>query len=350
MRKELWNLLDCMQAPAAVVHGGTIEYVTAQAKQLGLEADTPLAKYAPEAALEDARELTLPELGLWAAVCPQGEDHVLLLQQPQETVDVQLLTGAGRVLRETLNEMAAAGTQLELLLEEQEDAQLQQLTARLNRCYYRLLRTTANLSQVEAICGEGGTVCRQRTELTGFFRDFIRHVEILVELAGRELESRWPTHYCYGNISESDVRRALLNLLSNAIRYSPPGSTIHVDMSCAGHMLRMNVQSEGLPDQGLNLNGVSQGYLQPPEPGEPPRGLGLGVSIARSVARLHGGVLLMQGTPKGGLSACLCLPMRSGTAEVRQPQMEIEPFGGLNTYLIELADVLPDAVFDSRGL
>ncbi|WP_197457393.1 heavy metal sensor histidine kinase [Crenobacter luteus] len=82
------------------------------------------------------------------------------------------------------------------------------------------------------------------------------------------------------------LRRLFNNLISNAIRYSPPGGVVQVTMepSLPGFVVE-NAPANPLPD---DLSAMFDRFYSRGEKGE---GHGLGLPIAAAIARLHGGEL-----------------------------------------------------------
>jgi PAS domain S-box-containing protein len=89
---------------------------------------------------------------------------------------------------------------------------------------------------------------------------------------------------------EGRLQQVMWNLLSNAVKFTPGGGTITVRIAPAGAVLRLTVQDTG--------KGIEAGYL--PHVFEPfsqedesttrsHQGIGLGLSIVRSLVELHGG-------------------------------------------------------------
>jgi two-component system heavy metal sensor histidine kinase CusS len=88
----------------------------------------------------------------------------------------------------------------------------------------------------------------------------------------------------------SMVRRALANLLSNAIRHSPPGGDIRLEVSMAAGMARIAVTNPGaeIPAEALPRL-FDRFYTGDPARRNRGEGAGLGLAITRSIARMHGG-------------------------------------------------------------
>ena len=102
------------------------------------------------------------------------------------------------------------------------------------------------------------------------------------------------------------LRRCLTNLVDNAIRYGG-NATIKVEDSADRLSIRILDDGPGIPEQELEQ------AFAPFFRGEASRsrdtgGTGLGLGIARNIARAHGGDLVLRNRPEGGLEAILTLP------------------------------------------
>ncbi len=95
---------------------------------------------------------------------------------------------------------------------------------------------------------------------------------------------------CFTDVDENRIRRALENLISNAIKFSPAGKSVQVSVKRAGATFRIEVADEGpgLSAEELpKLFGKFQRLSARPTGGESSTGLGL--SIVKRIAELHGG-------------------------------------------------------------
>jgi CheY-like chemotaxis protein len=89
---------------------------------------------------------------------------------------------------------------------------------------------------------------------------------------------------------EGRLQQIVWNLLSNAVKFTPRGGTITVRIARAGPVLRLTVQDTGRGIEPDYLPHVFEAFTQ--EDGSMTRsyeGIGLGLSIVRSLVELHGG-------------------------------------------------------------
>jgi signal transduction histidine kinase len=141
----------------------------------------------------------------------------------------------------------------------------------------------------------------ERTDLAALTASVVEEFEDMgepVELRGTARLVR-PVHVTW-------LRRALRNLISNALRY---GGTAQVELAEDRGMaiLRVDDRGPGIPADRIDA------MLEPFTRGEASRnretgGAGLGLTLARAIAEQHGGALVLANRSKGGLRAEIRLP------------------------------------------
>jgi signal transduction histidine kinase len=110
------------------------------------------------------------------------------------------------------------------------------------------------------------------------------------------------------------VRQVLGNLLSNAVKYTSRGGVVRVSVGSAtdselGRVITLEVADTGpgIPDQLRER--VFEEFFRVPATVAIAPGTGVGLAIARRVARLLGGDLRLSETPGGGATFSLLLPL-----------------------------------------
>ena len=111
--------------------------------------------------------------------------------------------------------------------------------------------------------------------------------------------------------------QALQNLLANATRYTGPGGALRLSVRREGQALLTTVSDTGIGLAPESFERIFQLFAQEPVPRDPTdSGLGVGLSLAREVAVLHGGSLSASSAGPGqGSSFTMRLP-RVDAAEV----------------------------------
>lgn len=104
----------------------------------------------------------------------------------------------------------------------------------------------------------------------------------------------------------SALRRALQNLIDNAFKYGR-SPRLRIDDDAGSLRLTVEDDGPGIPPDALSR--VTEPYYRPDAArASNTGGVGLGLSIVKDVALLHGGELILSNRPQGGLTATLRLP------------------------------------------
>jgi signal transduction histidine kinase len=107
------------------------------------------------------------------------------------------------------------------------------------------------------------------------------------------------------------LERLVANLIENAVRHNRDGGSVEARTSHAAGRSTVEVRNDGdvIPPEALS------GLLEPfqrLDRGARGDGVGLGLSIVRSVAEAHGGSVELRARPSGGLVVRVALPAREG--------------------------------------
>ena len=159
------------------------------------------------------------------------------------------------------------------------------------------------------------TVKMDRVVLREVVRDAVEEHRAAAEAAGLALVHADDGSETILVTDPARVAQVLGNLLSNAIKYTPQGGRIEVvtemlaPRADGGARLAVHVVDDG-PGIPADKREEIFGEFTRLESGDKP-GAGLGLSIARRVARLLGGDVTVTGEQRGGTRFTLWLPLRS---------------------------------------
>jgi two-component system, OmpR family, sensor histidine kinase KdpD len=109
--------------------------------------------------------------------------------------------------------------------------------------------------------------------------------------------------------------QVLTNLLENASRHAPPGSTVRIHVARSTAMIRIRVADEGPGIAPEEREKVFEAFYRGRE--DPERaGSGLGLAIARAIVTAHGGRIWVEETTGGGSALVFELPIDEPIEEV----------------------------------
>jgi signal transduction histidine kinase len=144
-------------------------------------------------------------------------------------------------------------------------------------------------------------------DLAGLVRDSAAAAEHGQDEVAVEAVVREPLPAVRGD--RDRLRQVLVNLIDNAVKYSPPGDRVRVE---AGQMdgrvvIEVRDRGPGISPEHQRLIFEKFGRANVPEHAKP--GTGLGLFIARSIAEAHGGALEVRSAPGRGATFRLSLPL-----------------------------------------
>jgi len=112
------------------------------------------------------------------------------------------------------------------------------------------------------------------------------------------------------NGDPAHLRRLFFNLITNAIRYTPPGGRVEIALALRDRQVHVAVTDTGIGIAQDQLERIFDTFHRVPGKGaEAEPGTGLGLSIARAIARAHQGEITVASTPGKGSVFTVILPL-----------------------------------------
>ncbi|HTN42156.1 MAG TPA: ATP-binding protein, partial [Asticcacaulis sp.] len=129
-----------------------------------------------------------------------------------------------------------------------------------------------------------------------------------VARAGHKLQTERLAEDLRVNIREMAVQRALTNLVMNGFHY---GKHVHFHAEVTpGEKLRLIIDDDGPGIAPERREEAFKPFSRLDESrNQNIKGVGLGLAIARDIVRSHGGELMLDTSPQGGLRAVVSLPI-----------------------------------------
>lgn len=344
--KELRDWLNLLIRPGFYVEEGRITQVNAAAQGLLLEPGMDIAPLITSG-LESYQhfqtgclyvQLTLSGTTFQGCVTKDGSADVFTLESETGDTALQVLSLAAQKLRTPLSAVMHG---VQAMCEENNPQ-----AAALNRGLYQLLRLVGNMSDAGR-CPENARM--ETADLTAFFDELFEKTAVFAQDAGIRLEYQGLSKPVLCLADRDLLERAVLNLLSNAFKFTPKGSTVRVTLFTGGTSLRLSVWDNG-PGIAQEIQGnLFSRYLRQPGIEDSRFGLGLGMVLVRSAAAAHGGAVLIDQPEGWGTRVTMTISLRRETAEVlRSPTMRIDYAGERDHALTELSDCLPISLYQKE--
>lgn len=234
-----------------------------------------------------------------------------------EITDISELRAAQREREDTLrflsHDMKSPASSLIGLARLQRDRERalapEQLSQRLELLAQRLLALVdgfVGLARAEAV----DPSAFEELDLRDALQDAIDEVWAVAQSRRIEVRAPLPTVSLLVQGDRTLLARALINLLGNALKFSPQGGSVQV--RCRVHRRDVTVEVE---DSGPGVaeearDSLFQRFTRRVHRGQSdPGGAGLGLAFVRVVAEKHGGRVWMQGTPSGSALFAIALPL-----------------------------------------
>ncbi len=214
--------------------------------------------------------------------------------------------------------------------------------------YYRILRLTNNLSDAAQL-DRPLRPKLSNDDIVGFCRAVMERARVPGELLGLALEFRCAKSSHIIAIDRDRLERMMLNLLSNAFKFTPKGGRITLEVRIEAQRVELRLTDTGCGIAPELLETVFDRYLHTERVDPPPHGLGLGLPICRRIAQEHEGSLLLTSRPGEGTTVTVSLPNR----KVKYQELNsfiVDYSGGFNRTLLELSDALPKQAFTQKYL
>lgn len=107
------------------------------------------------------------------------------------------------------------------------------------------------------------------------------------------------------------ISMAIDNLISNAIKYSYSGSKVRVQLESSKDLVALHVKDSGVGIDEHDFEKIFQKFTRVDNPlSRESGGSGLGLFLARQLARAHGGDIVLESTPQRGSTFTLILPKK----------------------------------------
>lgn len=231
----------------------------------------------------------------------QQEKHAIELETQQERLRSNLLRAISHDLRTPLTSISGnAGILMEKSIALNEEKK-QELYSSIYDDSMWLVNLTENLLSITRI--ENGTMHLQMGAqlLADVFQEALAHIDR--QAKEHRITTELPDDLLMARMDVRLIVQVIINIINNAIKYTPAGSQIVLRAERWGSMVEVSIADDGpgISDEA-KAHLFDMFYTASQGKADNRRGLGLGLSLCRSIVSAHGGTIsVTDNSPRGSV-------------------------------------------------
>jgi PAS domain S-box-containing protein len=171
----------------------------------------------------------------------------------------------------------------------------------------RFVDELLNISQLEA-----GTITAKRSEVDveRLVNEVLDNIRPQALAKQQRLEVKLPAKFPKFKADKDKFSSALVNLLGNAIKYTPEHGQVDFQLEVEANQLSFHVRDNGIGIAADELSQLGNKFFRSHDPRvQSKTGSGIGLAFTQEVARLHGGQLRVQSELDKGSQFTLVIPI-----------------------------------------
>jgi len=178
-----------------------------------------------------------------------------------------------------------------------------------------LINDVLDMSKIEA---ERFELAREDFDARDAISAVLRLMRGQAERAGIRLRGALPAEPLEVDADRRAIKQIAMNLLSNAMKFTPRGGSVTISALADGPVLELTVQDTGVGIQPEDLDRLGRPFEQAGGSEQRQAGSGLGLSLVRAFARLHGGDMTIASAFGEGTTVTVRMPVLVAEAGLGQ--------------------------------
>ena len=159
--------------------------------------------------------------------------------------------------------------------------------------------------------GEVGTLTLEykETNLSQLLHQIYNEMYSPAMIRGINFVADIPTDLTNIRIDESRIEQVVVNLLSNAFKFTPENGEVSIGAKVSGDSLLVEVRDNGPGIAKENFSKIFEPYYRVENGNHQPAGLGLGLSLCRTIIEAHGGKIRVESETGKGSTFSFVIPL-----------------------------------------
>ena len=332
-----------------IIQDGVIIYANAAAEErVGARREMAASALFPVNLLESCEEklscaLTVNGRGYSAVAALTGDTRIITLYDMEKDDEAKrLMNSIGARLKERVAEIKMATGILTPYVENCGDEKVMRYSRVISKAGYVLWRMVGNMTYLSG--GDSRIFEPENTDLAAIAGDIANSVPVFVGKNAPHIRFAAETPGMIVCCDKGKIELALLQLISNSVKNTGPDGEITVTVKKIRQCAVIEVADNG---KGIKESELSRVWNIATGGDGPEHGIGTGLAIVQSIARLHGGMAMLISKPGCGTRVSILLPVKSDMDNTLcSPGIKYDC--GLENIMVQLADVIPFDHFSEK--
>jgi PAS domain S-box-containing protein len=202
-------------------------------------------------------------------------------------------------LRSPLGNVLSSLNMIQQTLPTDSDEMIQSLLGIAVRSGQHLSRLVDSLLDLKRFESGKGVLHKEDILLSPLVNEAIQQVQPTAEGKGIQLRNELPQWLPVVRVDADMIRRVVINLIENAVKYTPGTGTVTVTASVENNEARINIQDTGPGIPEAERTRIFDKFTRIQQRASGPKGLGLGLAFCRLAVEAHGGRIWVEPPPAG---------------------------------------------------
>ena len=240
------------------------------------------------------------------------EQNRILIESEKESMRSNLLRAISHDLRTPLTAISGASSALLETGDSMDPSTCARLITDIHDDALWLSRMVENLLSVTRISGGAAQLKKTAEAVEEVVSEAVQRVKS--KYPDARISVRVPDALLLVSMDATLIEQVLINLLENAIRHNRQDVCIDLAVHTENDTAVFEVADNGRGLEPGNPEALFDGFRQDERPVDASRGIGIGLSICRSIIRAHGGEISAKNREGGGAAFRFSLPMKEDAA------------------------------------
>ncbi len=265
-------------------------------------------------------------IGLWAANAIVSADLAQARDEKKSLLRLNRLQGrfvamASHEFKTPLTSITAYTDVLRTQLTDDQFPHAQEFLDVIKTEADRLLRMVNRIVEFTRMEYGALLVTRQPTDLLPLVDETVRGMQPVIDKKDLQVSILAEAGLPRAEVDADLIRQVLVNLVGNAVKFTPPGGAITITVDELESVISVNVADDGPGIPEDDIRKVFREFYRADGSTAKEEGSGLGLTIARHIVNLHGGHIEAKRRATGGSEFRFLVPKETGTVPDLPPRL-----------------------------